>query len=195
MEVAIIDYGAGNIRSLQFALERLGVRGHLTSDPEQIVKADQVIFPGQGAAQSAMNKLKRQGLDQLIPQLKQPVLGICLGMQLLCDYSEEGDVEGLGIIQGKVKRFSDQVKVPQMGWNTITQTQTTLFQNIKPNEFMYLVHSYFVPILPETIAISTYDQPYSVALNKDNFYGVQFHHEKSSKAGQQLLQNFLNLSR
>ena len=133
MEVAIIDYGAGNIRSLQFALERLGVRGHLTSDPEQIVKADQVIFPGQGAAQSAMNKLKRQGLDQLIPQLKQPVLGICLGMQLLCDYSEEGDVEGLGIIQGKVKRFSDQVKVPQMGWNTITQTQTTLFQNIKPN--------------------------------------------------------------
>ena len=195
MEVAIIDYGAGNIRSLQFALERLGVRGHLTSDPEQIVKADQVIFPGQGAAQSAMNKLKRQGLDQLIPQLKQPVLGICLGMQLLCDYSEEGGVEGLGIIQGKVKRFSDQVKVPQMGWNTITQTQTTLFQNIKPNEFMYLVHSYFVPILPETIAISTYDQPYSVALNKDNFYGVQFHPEKSSKAGQQLLQNFLNLSR
>jgi len=195
MEVAIIDYGAGNIRSLQFALERLGVRGHLTSDPEQIVKADQVIFPGQGAAQSAMNKLKRQGLDQLIPQLKQPVLGICLGMQLLCNYSEEGDVEGLGIIQGKVKRFSDQVKVPQMGWNTITQTQTTLFQNIKPNEFMYLVHSYFVPILPETIAISTYDQPYSVALNKDNFYGVQFHPEKSSKAGQQLLQNFLNLSR
>ncbi len=195
MEVAIIDYGAGNIRSLQFALERLGVRGHLTSDPEQIVKADQVIFPGQGAAQSAMNKLKRQGLDQLIPQLKQPVLGICLGMQLLCDYSEEGDVEGLGIIQGKVKRFSDQVKVPQMGWNTITQNQTTLFQNIKPNEFMYLVHSYFVPILPETIAISTYDQPYSVALNKDNFYGVQFHPEKSSKAGQQLLQNFLNLSR
>ena len=195
MEVAIIDYGAGNIRSLQFALERLGVRGHLTSDPEQIVKADQVIFPGQGAAQSAMNKLKRQGLDQLIPQLKQPVLGICLGMQLLCNYSEEGDVEGLGIIQGKVKRFSDQVNVPQMGWNTITQTQTTLFQNIKPNEFMYLVHSYFVPILPETIAISTYDQPYSVALNKDNFYGVQFHPEKSSKAGQQLLQNFLNLSR
>jgi glutamine amidotransferase len=195
MEVAIIDYGAGNIRSLQFALERLGVRGHLTSDPEQIVKADQVIFPGQGAAQTAMNKLKRHGLDQLIPQLKQPVLGICLGMQLLCDYTEEGDVEGLGIIQGKVKRFSDQVKVPQMGWNTITQTQTTLFQNIKPNEFMYLVHSYFVPILPETIAISTYDQPYSVALNKDNFYGVQFHPEKSSKAGQQLLQNFLNLSR
>ena len=195
MEVAIIDYGAGNIRSLQFALERLGVRGHLTSDPEQIVKADQVIFPGQGAAQTAMNKLKKHGLDQLIPQLKQPVLGICLGMQLLCDYTEEGDVEGLGIIQGKVKRFSNQLKVPQMGWNTVYETQTALFQNIKPDEFMYLVHSYFVPILPETIAKSTYDQPYSVAVNKDNFYGVQFHPEKSSKAGQQLLQNFFNLSK
>jgi len=195
MEVAIIDYGAGNIRSLQFALERLGVRGYLTSDPEQIANADQVIFPGQGAAQSAMNKLKRHGLDQLIPQLKQPVLGICLGMQLLCDYTEEGDVEGLGIIQGKVKRFSNQLKVPQMGWNTVYETQTALFQNIKPDEFMYLVHSYFVPILPETIAKSTYDQPYSVAVNKDNFYGVQFHPEKSSKAGQQLLQNFFNLSK
>ncbi len=195
MEVAIIDYGAGNIRSLQFALERLGVRGYLTSDPEQIINADQVIFPGQGAAQSAMNKLKRHGLDQLIPQLKQPVLGICLGMQLLCDYTEEGDVEGLGIIQGKVKRFSNQLKVPQMGWNTVYETQTALFQNIKPDEFMYLVHSYFVPILPETIAKSTYDQPYSVAVNKDNFYGVQFHPEKSSKAGQQLLQNFFNLSK
>ncbi|MDG1022514.1 MAG: imidazole glycerol phosphate synthase subunit HisH [Flavobacteriaceae bacterium] len=195
MEVAIIDYGAGNIRSLQFALERLGVRGYLTSDPDQIINADQVIFPGQGAAQSAMNKLKRHGLDQLIPQLKQPVLGICLGMQLLCDYTEEGDVEGLGIIQGKVKRFSNQLKVPQMGWNTVYETQTALFQNIKPDEFMYLVHSYFVPILPETIAKSTYDQPYSVAVNKDNFYGVQFHPEKSSKAGQQLLQNFFNLSK
>ncbi|MDG1912146.1 MAG: imidazole glycerol phosphate synthase subunit HisH [Flavobacteriaceae bacterium] len=195
MEVAIIDYGAGNIRSLQFALERLGVRGYLTSDPDQIINADQVIFPGQGAAQSAMNKLKRHGLDQLIPQLKQPVLGICLGMQLLCDYTEEGDVEGLGIIQGKVKRFSNQLKVPQMGWNTVYETQTALFQNIKPDEFMYLVHSYFVPILSETIAKSTYDQPYSVAVNKDNFYGVQFHPEKSSKAGQQLLQNFFNLSK
>ena len=195
MEVAIIDYGAGNIRSLQFALERLGVRGYLTSDPDQIINADQVIFPGQGAAQSAMNKLKRHGLDQLIPQLKLPVLGICLGMQLLCDYTEEGDVEGLGIIQGKVKRFSNQLKVPQMGWNTVYETQTALFQNIKPDEFMYLVHSYFVPILPETIAKSTYDQPYSVAVNKDNFYGVQFHPEKSSKAGQQLLQNFFNLSK
>lgn len=194
MEVAIIDYGAGNIKSLQFALERLGVTGHLTADPEQIKNADKVIFPGQGAAQSAMVKLKSHGLDVIIPQLKQPVLGICLGMQLLCDYTEEGGVNGLGIIQGKVRRFSDQVKVPQMGWNTISKTQTALFQGIKDHEFMYLVHSYFVPLLPETIAVSTYNQAYSVALQKDNFYGVQFHPEKSSKAGQQLLKNFLNLT-
>ncbi|MDB2342790.1 imidazole glycerol phosphate synthase subunit HisH [Flavobacteriaceae bacterium] len=194
MEVAIIDYGAGNIKSLQFALERLGVTGHLTADPEQIKNADKVIFPGQGAAQSAMVKLKTHGLDVIIPQLKQPVLGICLGMQLLCDYTEEGGVNGLGIIQGKVRRFSDQVKVPQMGWNTISETQTALFQRIKDHEFMYLVHSYFVPLLPETIAVSTYNQAYSVALQKDNFYGVQFHPEKSSKAGQQLLKNFLNLT-
>ena len=194
MEVAIIDYGAGNIKSLQFALERLGVTGHLTADPEQIKAADKVIFPGQGAAQSAMIKLKTHGLDAIIPQLKQPVLGICLGMQLLCDYSEEGGVNGLGIIQGKVRRFSDQVKVPQMGWNTISKMQTTLFQGIKDHEFMYLVHSYFVPLLPETIAVSTYNQAYSVALQRDNFYGVQFHPEKSSKAGQKLLKNFLNLN-
>jgi glutamine amidotransferase len=194
MEVAIIDYGAGNIKSLQFALERLGVTGHLTADPEQIKNADKVIFPGQGAAQSAMVKLKTHGLDVIIPHLKQPVLGICLGMQLLCDYTEEGGVNGLGIIQGRVRRFSDQVKVPQMGWNTISKTQTALFQGIKDHEFMYLVHSYFVPLLPETIAVSTYNQAYSVALQKDNFYGVQFHPEKSSKAGKQLLKNFLNLT-
>ena len=195
MKVAIIDYGAGNIKSLQFALERLGVTGYLSSDPEQISNADKVIFPGQGAAKSAMAMLKVKGLDLLIPQLQQPVLGICLGMQLLCDYTEEGDVKALGIIPGKVRRFPNQVKVPQMGWNTISETQTTIFQNIKHNEFMYLVHSYFVPILPETIAVSTYHLPYSVGLNKDNFYGVQFHPEKSSKAGQQLLQNFLNISK
>ena len=195
MKVAIIDYGAGNIKSLQFALERIGVIGYLSSDPEQIRNADKVIFPGQGAAKSAMAMLKVKGLDLLIPQLQQPVLGICLGMQLLCDYTEEGDVKALGIIPGKVRRFPNQVKVPQMGWNTISETQTTIFQDIKHNEFMYLVHSYFVPILPETIAVSTYHQPYSVGLNKDNFYGVQFHPEKSSKAGQQLLQNFLNISK
>lgn len=191
--VAIIDYDAGNVRSLQFALERLGVESVLTADSEVIKTAKKVIFPGQGAAGSAMEKLQQTGLDQLIPALQQPVLGICLGMQLLCDATEEGDVKGLGIVSGKVIRFSDQVKVPQMGWNTISKLQTTLFKEIKEEEFMYLVHSYYVPLLPETIAQSDYGGAYSVALQKDNFYGVQFHPEKSSTAGSQLLQNFLVL--
>ena len=191
--VAIIDYDAGNVRSLQFALERLGVNSVLTADPEVIKAADKVIFPGQGAAASAMKKLQETGLDQFIPQLKQPVLGICLGMQLLCEATEEGGVNGLGIILGKVVRFSNKVKVPQMGWNTITNLQSPLFKDIKEGDFMYLVHSYYVPLLDATIAQSNYDGPYSVALQKDNFYGVQFHPEKSSKAGSQLLQNFLAL--
>ena len=191
--VAIIDYDAGNVRSLQFALERLGVESVLTADSEVIKTAKKVIFPGQGAAGSAMEKLQQIGLDQLIPTLQQPVLGICLGMQLLCDATEEGDVKGLGIVSGKVIRFSDHVKVPQMGWNTISKLQTTLFKGIKEEDFMYLVHSYYVPLLPETIAQSDYDGAYSVALQKDNFYGVQFHPEKSSTAGSQLLQNFLAL--
>lgn len=191
--VAIIDYDAGNVRSLQFALERLGVESVLTADSEVIKTAEKVIFPGQGAAGSAMEKLQQTGLDQLIPSLQQPVLGICLGMQLLCDATEEGDVKGLGIVSGKVIRFSDQVKVPQMGWNTISKLQTTLFKEIKEEDFMYLVHSYYVPLLPETIAQSDYDGAYSVALQKDNFYGVQFHPEKSSTSGSQLLQNFLAL--
>ena len=191
--VAIIDYDAGNVRSLQFALERLGVESVLTADSEVIKTAKKVIFPGQGAAGSAMEKLQQTGLDQLIPTLQQPVLGICLGMQLLCDATEEGDVKGLGIISGKVIRFLDQVKVPQMGWNTISKLQTTLFKEIKEEEFMYLVHSYYVPLLPETIAQSDNGGAYSVALQKDNFYGVQFHPEKSSTAGSQLLQNFLVL--
>lgn len=191
--VAIIDYDAGNVRSLQFALERLGVASVLTADPEVIQAAEKVIFPGQGAAASAMKKLKQTGLDRLIPQLKQPVLGICLGMQLLCDATEEGEVNGLGIIPGKVVRFSNKVKVPQMGWNTISNLQIPLFKQIKEGDFMYLVHSFYVPLCDATIAQSDYDGSYSVALQKDNFYGVQFHPEKSSKAGSQLLQNFLAL--
>ncbi len=193
MQIAIIDYGAGNTKSLQFALERLGVQGVLTDNPDVICSADKVIFPGQGAAQSAMEKLKAQQLDHLIPRLKQPVLGICLGMQLLCNTTEEGNVNGLGIISGTVKRFSNRVKVPQMGWNSIHDLKSSLFETITEGDYMYLVHSYYVPILPETIACSNYDGAYSVALQKDNFYGVQFHPEKSSKAGQQLLKNFLNL--
>lgn len=191
--IAIIDYNAGNIRSLQFALERLGVKSILTSDFDKIIKADKVIFPGQGAAQNAMLKLKQNGLDDLIPQLKQPVLGICLGMQLLCEHTEEDDEKGLGIIKCRVKRFSDKAKVPQMGWNNISKLQTSLFEGVKENEYMYLVHSYYVPLLNETIAISNYGLEYSVAVHKNNFYGVQFHPEKSSSAGQVVLKNFLKL--
>ncbi|MGA1776897.1 MAG: imidazole glycerol phosphate synthase subunit HisH [Flavobacteriaceae bacterium] len=191
--VAIIDYDAGNVRSLQFALERLGAESTLTDDALEIENADKIIFPGQGAAGKAMEKLKNKGLDKLIPKLTQPVLGICLGMQLLCESTEEDQSQGLGIVKGKVTRFSDRVKVPQMGWNSISNLKSPLFKGIKAGDFMYLVHSYFVPILPETIAQSDYDGPYSVALQKDNFYGVQFHPEKSSTSGRLLLKNFLNL--
>jgi len=191
--IAIIDYGAGNTKSLQFALDRLGVKSVLTSDLNKILNADKVIFPGQGAAKSAMEKLKQQGLDKLILNLKQPVLGICLGMQLLCEFTEEGNIEGLGIIEGTVKRFTNEVKVPQMGWNSIHRLNGPLFDGIEGGAYMYLVHSYFVPELKETMAISNYNGAYSVALQKDNFYGVQFHPEKSSIKGQLLLNNFLKL--
>lgn len=192
--LAIIDYGAGNTKSLQFALERLGVNSLLTSNTDQIKSADKVIFPGQGAAGSAMQKLKHFGLDQLIPELKQPVLGICLGMQLFCEHTEEGDVQGLGIVKGTVKRFSSKVKVPQMGWNSIHNLKGELFEGIQDGAYMYLVHSYFVPNSTETVATANYDGSYSVALQKENFYGVQFHPEKSSKQGQLVLNNFLKLS-
>ena len=192
MKVAIIDYGAGNVRSLQFALERLGVKGHLTADIEVIQAAEKVIFPGQGEAKSAMKKLKNAGLDRLIPQLKQPVLGICLGMQLLLEYTEEGATDGLGILPGKVLRFPDTLKVPQMGWNNIHTIQSPLFSGIEDNSYMYLVHSYYVPLMEATIAQATYGHPFSVAIQKDNFYGVQFHPEKSSSDGSRLLANFLN---
>ena len=191
--IAIIDYGAGNTKSLQFALDRLGVKSLLTSDLNKILNADKVIFPGQGAAKSAMEKLKQQRLDKLILNLKQPVLGICLGMQLLCEFTEEGNIEGLGIIEGTVKRFTNEVKVPQMGWNSIHRLNGPLFDGIEAGAYMYLVHSYFVPELKETMAISNYNGAFSVALQKDNFYGVQFHPEKSSTKGQLLLNNFLKL--
>ena len=191
--IAIVDYGGGNVKSLQFALQRLGSESVLTNDSQIIKKSDKVIFPGQGAAGVAMKKLRQNGLDKLIPKLKQPVLGICLGMQLFCDSTEEDQVKGLGIISGKVIRFSKKVKVPQMGWNSILDLERPLFNNIKEGEFMYLVHSYYVPLLPETIAKSEYDGLYSVAVRKNNFYGVQFHPEKSSNSGSQLLKNFLAL--
>jgi|TARA_X000000368_G_scaffold58877_1_gene41613 glutamine amidotransferase len=193
MNTIIIDYDAGNVKSLQFALERLGVNAILTNNSELIAASDRVIFPGQGEAISAMKKLKKHGLDQLIPTLKQPVLGICLGMQLLCDKTEEGETNGLGIVPTKVIRFPNTVKVPQMGWNVVTHSNTGLFQGIEQGCYMYLVHSYFVPIEPETSAKSNYAGEYSVGIKKNNFYGVQFHPEKSSKAGSQLLENFLKI--
>ena len=193
MNTIIIDYDAGNVKSLQFALERLGVKAVLTNNSELIAASDRVIFPGQGEAISAMKKLKNHGLDQLIPALKQPVLGICLGMQLMCDKTEEGETNGLGIVPTKVIRFPNTVKVPQMGWNVVTHSNTGLFQGIEQGCYMYLVHSYFVPIEPETSAKSNYAGEYSVGIKKNNFYGVQFHPEKSSKAGSQLLENFLKI--
>ena len=193
MNVAIIDYDAGNVQSLKFALDKLGVDSILTKDRELISKSDKVIFPGQGAAKNAMNKLHINDLVDLIPKLKQPVLGICLGMQLLFQKTEEGNVKGLGIIKGYVKKFSEKVKVPQMGWNTLENLESKLFNNINEGEYMYLVHSYYVPIVPETIGVSEYDLKYSVAVKKNNFYGVQFHPEKSSFSGNKLLNNFLKL--
>lgn len=191
MNTVIVDYDAGNVKSLQFALERLGVEAKITYDIDSISSADKVIFPGQGEAASAMEKLRSKGLDTLIPKLRQPVLGICLGMQLLCKQTEEGSTKGLGILPSKVERFPNIVKVPQMGWNTVNHKAEGLFEGITQDCYMYLVHSYFVPITPNTIAQTNYAGAYSVAVQKDNFYGVQFHPEKSSKDGLRLLENFL----
>ena len=193
MKLVIIDYGAGNIKSIQFAFKRLGVEAKLSNIPEEILAADKIIFPGVGEASNAMQKLKESGLDVLIPKLKQPVLGICLGMQLLCNYTEEGDTKGLGVFNTNIKRFSNKVKVPQIGWNTITNLKSMLFNGISDGEYMYLVHSYYAEICKETISVTNYNFNYSSALKKDNFYGVQFHPEKSSIVGEQVLKNFLEL--
>lgn len=193
MKIVIIDYGAGNIQSIKFALKRLGVEAILTDSETEIRNADKVIFPGVGEASSAIQKLKASGLDKVIPTLKQPVLGICLGMQLLCNSSEEGNTKGLGIFDVDVIRFSNEVKVPQIGWNQIQNLKSELFQNVAENEFMYLVHSYYVPLCETAIATCEYGIQYSSALHKDNFYGLQFHPEKSSTAGEQILMNFLEL--
>ena len=193
MKIVIIDYGAGNIQSIQFAFKRLGYNAILSNNLDEIQNADKVIFPGVGEASSAMKMLRESGIDIIIPKLKQPVLGICLGMQLMCSYSEEGNTKGLGIFHDRVVKFSKKVKVPQIGWNQISNLKSNLFKDVKENEFMYLVHSYYAPLCEETIASSIYELEYSTALQKDNFYGVQFHPEKSSKAGEKVLENFLKL--
>ncbi|RUA11606.1 MAG: imidazole glycerol phosphate synthase subunit HisH [Flavobacteriia bacterium] len=193
MKIAVIDYGAGNVQSVKYALNRLGYESFLSDDAEKISSADKVIFPGVGEAASAMKAIKAKKLEQVIPELKQPVLGICLGMQLMCNYSEEGNTQGLGIFDLTVKRFETDLKVPQIGWNQIEDLRSPLFKNISENEYMYLVHSYYVPINENTIAKTNYGIAYASAIQKDNFYGVQFHPEKSSKAGEILLKNFLEL--
>ncbi|MFD0797808.1 imidazole glycerol phosphate synthase subunit HisH [Maribacter chungangensis] len=192
--LVIINYGAGNIQSIKFALKRLGYDAVLSSDVEEIQHADKVIFPGVGEASSAMSKLRNSGLDTIIPTLKQPVLGICLGMQLMCNSSEEGDTKGLGIFDVPVIKFDTKtVKVPQIGWNQINHLESDLFTGIPEDEHIYLVHSFYVPVCEQTIAETHYGSTYSAALQKDNFYGTQFHPEKSGDLGAQILNNFLQL--
>jgi len=197
MKTAIIKYNAGNIRSVQFALERLGVNGIVTDDPDEIRSADKVIFPGVGEASTAMQYLQQRGLDKLIVSLKQPVLGICLGMQLLCKHSEENDTSCLGIFDVEVKRFQSPVanllKIPQIGWNNIANLHSTIFEHVPENSYMYFVHSYYAALSPDTVAIANYVINYSAALQKGNFYAVQFHPEKSAEGGQNILDSFLKL--
>lgn len=193
MKIIIINYGAGNIQSIMFAIERLGFKAVLSNDPDEIKSADKVIFPGVGEASYAMKMLKESGLDTLIPMLKQPVFGICLGMQLMCNSSEEGNTKGLGIFDVDVVKFTSKVKVPQMGWNTIYNLKSDLFKGIAENEYMYLVHSFYAPLCAETISTTNYELEYSSALENENFYGTQFHPEKSGDIGEQILGNFLKL--
>jgi len=192
----IVQYNAGNIQSVLYALERIGASAIVTDDPDKINQAQRVIFPGVGEASTAMQYLRDKKLDEVIYNLKQPVLGICLGMQLLCKQSEENDTICLGVFDQPVKRFvspSSKFKVPQIGWNKVERTSSVLFNGIPDGSFFYFVHSYFVPNGNQTIGEADYIQPYSAALAKDNFYGVQFHPEKSAEAGEQLLRNFIAL--
>lgn len=194
MKVVLIDYGAGNIQSVQFALNRLGIEPILSSDPEIIRSADKVIFPGVGEAGSAMRHLRQYSLEKVIPLLTQPFLGICLGMQLMCERSEEGDTICLGIIPGIVKKFVPRngEKVPHMGWNSIANGPGSLFQDFE-GEFFYFVHSYFVPQNEYTIALTDYILPFSSGIQKDNFYACQFHPEKSGESGSKIIKKFLDL--
>ena len=195
MKIAIIDYNAGNTKSVQFALERLGVQPILTNDATVLASADKVIFPGVGAASSTMRYLKSKGLDVVIQDLKQPVLGICLGMQLLCAASEEGDAKGLGIFPQKIKRFepNPNLKVPHVGWNQVQCKSVPLLKGIPIDSHLYFVHSYYAELSAYTIATCGYGGQFSAALQKDNFYATQFHPEKSGAIGAQILKNFIEL--
>ncbi len=197
MKTAIIQYNAGNIQSVLYALERLGTSAIVTDNIEAIQAADKVIFPGVGEASTAMEYLKQRNLDVVIKNLQQPVLGICLGMQLMCTTSEENNTTCLGIFEENVRQFKTAdpiIKVPQIGWNTITNLKTNLFNQVPENSYAYFVHGYYAAIGAHTIATTNYIQPYSSALNKRNFYGVQFHPEKSAKVGEQIIKNFLELT-
>jgi glutamine amidotransferase len=195
--IAIIDYKTGNLRSVENAIGRLGKEYCVTADPDVIVKADHVIMPGVGEASSAMENLKASGLDTLIPRLRMPVLGICIGMQLMCRHCEEGDAQTIGIFNTDVLRFHPDkrkgIKVPHMGWNMVKSLKTPLFDGIKEGEWFYFVHSYAPSVCENTIALTENGITFSSALNKDNFFGTQFHPEKSGKAGEKILNNFINL--
>ena len=193
MNIAIVKYNAGNIQSLTFALNRLGITPKVTDDPEELRAADKVIFPGQGEASSAMNYLRARKLDQVLVDLHQPFLGICLGMQLMCKHLEEGDTPGLGLIDATVRKFSTDHKVPHMGWNDISKTQGALMEDIEDGSFLYFVHSYYVEECPHTVATCDYGVPFSAAVQKDNYYAIQPHPEKSAESGLKILSNFINL--
>ena len=191
--IAIIKYNAGNITSVQNALERLGYSSIVTDEPKLIQQAEKVIFPGVGEASTAMQYLRAKGLDEIIKNLTQPVLGICLGQQLLCTFSEEGNTECLGIFDVRVKKFEPRLKVPHMGWNTLEAQNSELYNGILNEENFYFVHSYYADVCTDTSAVCDYILPFSASMQKDNFYATQFHPEKSSLAGEQLLLNFLQL--
>jgi imidazole glycerol-phosphate synthase subunit HisH len=194
MKVAIVKYNAGNVESVKNALIRLGIEPILTDDAEELKQAEKVIFPGVGEASSAMNYLRERKLDEVIKFLKQPVLGVCLGMQLLCEFSEENETKCLGILPYEVKRFADSnLKVPQMGWNNIFDLKSPLFRNVAENSYVYFVHSFFVEQGAETIAACDYGLNFSAAAQHENFYAVQFHTEKSGAVGEKILENFLSL--
>ena len=196
MNVAIVKYNAGNVYSVVNALKRLGIEPLLTDDAGQLSKADRVVFPGQGEARGAMEYLKARRLDEVIRNLRQPVLGICIGQQLLCKHSEEGDVDCIGVFDAEVKRFQPhqhEDKVPCMGWNVIEERGNKLLKGLGEHPYVYFVHSYYVPLCQETIATTDYILSYSAALQKDNFYATQFHPEKSGSVGEQIIKNFLQL--
>ena len=193
MSVVIINYNAGNVQSVTHALNRLGVEPILSDDPETLLSADKVIFPGVGEASTAMRFLKDRQLDVVIKDLKQPVFGVCLGLQLMCKHSVENNTDCLGIFDVNVEKFEPKLKVPQMGWNTLSEMNSPLFKDLPTEPYVYYVHSYYAELSKQTVAVTDYINPFSAALHKDNFYALQAHPEKSGKVGEKILSNFLKL--